>query len=73
MIMKVVVGNDKLSKYYGKRGEIEAVDELDLEVFEGETFGLLRPNGAAARCVILLGLECVKHMFQEFWCSLSQK
>jgi len=39
--MKVVIRTEKLSKYYGKGGEIKAVDELDLEVYEGETFGLL--------------------------------
>ena len=39
--MKVVIRTDKLSKYYGKGGEIKAVDELDLEVYEGETFGAL--------------------------------
>ncbi len=44
--MKVVIRTDKLSKYYGKGGEIKAVDELDLEVYEGETFWLLGPNGA---------------------------
>jgi len=41
--MKVVIRTEKLSKYYGKGGEIKAVDELDLEVYEGETLvtGLL--------------------------------
>jgi len=43
--MKVVIRTDKLSKYYGKGGEIKAVDEIDLEVYEGEAFGLLGPNG----------------------------
>ena len=38
--MKVVINTDKLSKYYGKGGEIKAVDELDLEVYEGETLGM---------------------------------
>ncbi len=45
-IMKVLIRTDKLSKYYGKGGEIKALDGLDLEVYEGETFGLLGPNGA---------------------------
>jgi len=39
--MKVVILTDQLSKYYGKGGEIKAVNELDLGVYEGETFGLL--------------------------------
>jgi len=42
--MKVVIRTNQLSKYYGKGGEIKAVDELDLEVYEGETFGLLGPD-----------------------------
>jgi ABC-2 type transport system ATP-binding protein len=56
--MKVVVRTDKLSKYYGKGGEIKAVDELDLEVYEGETFGLLGPNGAGKTTTIRL-LNCI--------------
>ena len=43
--MKVVIRTDELSKYYGKASEIKAVDELDLEVYEGETFGLLGQTG----------------------------
>jgi ABC-2 type transport system ATP-binding protein len=56
--MKVVVRTDKLSKYYGKGGEIKAVDELDLEVYEGETFGLLGPNGAGKTTTVRL-LNCI--------------
>jgi ABC-2 type transport system ATP-binding protein len=56
--MKVVIRTDKLSKYYGKGGEIKAVDELDLEVFEGETFGLLGPNGAGKTTTVRL-LNCI--------------
>jgi len=56
--MKVVVRTDKLSKYYGKGGEIRAVDELDLEVYEGETFGLLGPNGAGKTTTVRL-LNCI--------------
>jgi ABC-2 type transport system ATP-binding protein len=56
--MKVVVQTDKLSKYYGKGGEIKAVDELDLEVYEGETFGLLGPNGAGKTTTVRL-LNCI--------------
>ena len=44
--MKGVIKSEGLSKYYGKGGEIKAVDGLDLEVYEGETFGLLGPNGS---------------------------
>ncbi|UCC40731.1 MAG: ABC transporter ATP-binding protein [Candidatus Aminicenantes bacterium] len=52
--MKVLIRIDKLSKYYGKGGEIKAVDELDLEVYEGETFGLLGPNGAGKTTTVRL-------------------
>lgn len=56
--MKVVISTDKLSKYYGKGGEIKAVDELDLDVYEGETFGLLGPNGAGKTTTVRL-LNCI--------------
>ena len=56
--MKAVIRTDKLSKYYGKGGEIKAVDELDLEVYEGETFGLLGPNGAGKTTTVRL-LNCI--------------
>jgi len=56
--MKVVIRTDKLSKYYGKGGEIKAVDKLDLEVYEGETFGLLGPNGAGKTTTVRL-LNCI--------------
>ena len=36
--MKTVICTDQLSKYYGKDGEIKAVDDLNLEVYEGETY-----------------------------------
>lgn len=52
--MKVLIRTEKLSKYYGKGGEIKAVDELDLEVYEGETFGLLGPNGAGKTTTVRL-------------------
>jgi len=56
--MKVLISTDKLSKYYGKGGEIKAVDELYLEVYEGETFGLLGPNGAGKTTTVRL-LNCI--------------
>ncbi len=57
-MMKVVIRTNKLSKHYGKGGEIKAVDELDLEVYEGETFGLLGPNGAGKTTTVRL-LNCI--------------
>ena len=56
--MKTVIQTKKLSKCYGKGGEIKAVDELDLEVYEGETFGLLGPNGAGKTTTVRL-LNCI--------------
>jgi ABC-2 type transport system ATP-binding protein len=41
--MKTVLQARSLSKRYG---ELTAVDDLSLEVYEGEVFGLLGPNGA---------------------------
>jgi len=53
--MKVVIRTDKLSKRYGKKNKIKAVDELNLfEVYEGKTFGLLSPNGAGKMTIIHL-------------------
>jgi ABC-2 type transport system ATP-binding protein len=56
--MQVAVSTGKLSKYYGKGGEIKALDGLDLEVFEGETFGFLGPNGAGKTTTVRL-LNCI--------------
>jgi ABC-2 type transport system ATP-binding protein len=53
---KVLIRTDKLSKHYGK--DIKAVDELDLEIYEGETFGLLWPNGAGKTTTVRL-LNCI--------------
>ena len=44
--MKVIIQTETLSKYYGKENQIIAVDNLNLKVYEGETFGLLGPKGA---------------------------
>lgn len=52
--MKVLIHTEKLSKYYGKGGEIKAVDNLNLQVYEGETFGLLGPNGAGKTTTVRL-------------------
>jgi ABC-2 type transport system ATP-binding protein len=56
--MQVAVSTEKLSKYYGKGGEVKALDGLDLEVYEGETFGLLGPNGAGKTTTVRL-LNCI--------------
>jgi ABC-2 type transport system ATP-binding protein len=53
-----LIQTDKLSKHYGRRGQIKAVDKLDLTVYEGETFGLLGPNGAGKTTTVRL-LNCI--------------
>ena len=53
-----LIRTEKLSKYYGKGGQIKAVDKLDLEVYERETFGLLGPNGAGKTTTVRL-LNCI--------------
>ncbi|MHA2295641.1 MAG: ABC transporter ATP-binding protein [Candidatus Hodarchaeales archaeon] len=53
---KVLISTNKLSKYFGK--DIKAVDELDLEIHKGETFGLLGPNGAGKTTTVRL-LNCI--------------
>jgi len=52
--VKAMIKSESLSKYYGKGGEIRAVDCLDLEVYEGETFGLLGPNGSGKTTTVRL-------------------
>jgi len=56
--MKSVIHADDLCKYYGKAGEIKAVNSLSLEIFQGETFGLLGPNGSGKTTTVRL-LNCI--------------
>jgi ABC-type dipeptide/oligopeptide/nickel transport system ATPase subunit len=49
IMKKVVIVTENLSKYYGKGKEIKALDELNIEVFEGETFGLWAPTEPGRR------------------------
>jgi ABC-2 type transport system ATP-binding protein len=55
---KLIIRTDKLSKFYGKGNEIKAVDDLNLEIYEGETFGLLGANGAGKTTTVRL-LNCI--------------
>ena len=43
-----------LSKHYGRRGSVRALDDVSIEVREGEIFGFLGPNGAGKTTLIRL-------------------
>jgi ABC-2 type transport system ATP-binding protein len=43
------IATDGLTKYYG---DVRGVEDLDLEVSEGEVFGFLGPNGAGKTTTI---------------------
>ena len=47
-----VIRTEAITKLFGKRNEIKAVDNLTLEVRRGETFGLLGPNGSGKTTTI---------------------
>jgi ABC-2 type transport system ATP-binding protein len=56
--MPVAIRAEGLTKRFFQRGEVVAVDHLNLDVQEGEIFGFLGPNGAGKTTTIkmLLGL-----------------
>jgi ABC-2 type transport system ATP-binding protein len=56
--MALAIRAEGLTKKFFQRGEVVAVDHLNLEVEEGEIFGFLGPNGAGKTTTIkmLLGL-----------------
>ncbi|MCC2669654.1 MAG: ABC-type multidrug transport system, ATPase component [Armatimonadetes bacterium] len=56
--MPQAIRAEGLTKRFFQRGEVVAVDHLDIEVAEGEIFGFLGPNGAGKTTTIkmLLGL-----------------
>ncbi|QLH73991.1 MAG: ABC transporter ATP-binding protein [Methanomassiliicoccales archaeon] len=47
-----IISTNGLTKYYGKRNEVKAVQDLTFDVFQGETFGLLGPNGSGKTTTI---------------------
>lgn len=55
--MNDVIATKNLTKYYGKA---KGIENLDLEVNEGEIFGFLGPNGAGKTTTIRLLLNLIK-------------
>ncbi|MCL5962446.1 MAG: ABC transporter ATP-binding protein [Chloroflexi bacterium] len=56
-LLRLIVETQNLTKYYGpSRG----VENLDLEVMEGEIFGFLGPNGAGKTTTIRLLLDLIR-------------
>jgi ABC-2 type transport system ATP-binding protein len=62
--MNIIIKTKNLTKQYG---HILAVDHIDLEVFEGEIFGLLDPNGAGKTTTISMLTGQTKPTFGEAW------
>ncbi|MEW6355281.1 MAG: ABC transporter ATP-binding protein [Planctomycetota bacterium] len=62
MPKEIVVKTEKLTKVFDlglfRRQRVVAVDKLDLEIYQGEVFGLLGPNGSGKSTTmkLLLGL-----------------
>lgn len=54
-----IIQTKKLSKYY-LNGKIKALNELNLEVKEGEVFGFIGPNGAGKTTTIRLLLDLIR-------------
>ena len=52
----LVVHTEHLTKYFGKQ---IAVEDLNLEVYQGEVFGFLGPNGAGKSTT--MGVICLKY------------
>ena len=55
--MKTVLSTSKISKRYGK---IHAVNNLSINVNEGEVFGILGPNGSGKTTTLSMVLDLVK-------------
>jgi ABC-2 type transport system ATP-binding protein len=53
MPMKPIISTEKLSKIYHSQGRmVEAVQDVSLDVFPGELFGLFGPNGAGKSTIV---------------------
>ena len=55
--MRAIIHTESLCKSYGK---IEAIKDINLEVFEGEIFGYLGPNGAGKTTTIRCLLDYIR-------------
>ncbi len=55
--MTAAIVTDKLTKHYGS---VRALQDLDLEIAEGEVFGYLGPNGAGKTTTIRLLLDLIR-------------
>lgn len=55
--MTPVIRTERLTKFYGK---IRGVEDLDLEIRTGETFGFIGPNGAGKSTTIRVLLDFIR-------------
>ncbi len=55
--MVAAIVTDKLTKHYGA---VRALEDLDLEILEGEVFGYLGPNGAGKTTTIRLLMDLIR-------------
>ncbi len=55
--MVAAIVTDKLTKHYGS---VRALEDLDLEIAEGEVFGYLGPNGAGKTTTIRLLMDLIR-------------
>jgi ABC-2 type transport system ATP-binding protein len=56
-----VISTNNLTKmYHSRRGEVLALDKLNLEVRKGEIFGYLGPNGAGKTTTIRLLIDLIR-------------
>ena len=62
--MTAAIRTKGLTKYYG---QVVGLDDVSLEVFEGEVFGFLGPNGAGKTTTIRLLLDLVRPSAGEAW------
>jgi ABC-2 type transport system ATP-binding protein len=51
------IETDRLTKYYGS---VRGIEELSLQVHQGEIFGFLGPNGAGKTTTIRLALDAIR-------------